>query len=1027
MFLFLFLHKLLFLSIIILIPLINSQVYPDLSNTNCKVTYIGSKFFYIINKTNNNYLYSWEDSSFAKNYDISIKNNKDIIKLDDNNFVIYGLDDSNFFNYQIFNILSNVLGNVVRVPNLNFNQIGKLNGKLISEKKLIISSYNYNNFKVYLIDLNNNNNNKEKTIPDNINGVRLNNMDDIHCDSSDGKNYFCIFCIITGTTRVSYYLKGNFENAEISSGKICSNCYNGDVIKLDNLNDKYLLCYENAYTSIFISIYCQYYSFKNNNNILIEESKEVGKLQITSSIEKPLILYKYDYSIIIQFDYISNSKFCMTIICSLDLKLYSQSNFIKSLSETVNIFNDVDFLYAIYEDNSSGSRVTKLKKQKFISCNSPTSLSLSDTELKEFKFFEGHSEDDLISFSLDENINLFKGVNGNLEKEFISPHGNNFIPYENNIIFNFKKKEITGTFQNYYCYISNLEGEFYTDFSLICPIKLIICHDTCETCNSDKIASSSQHFCTKCDNNYYPIESESHNVDGFNCYLENDQNIKNNGYYLDNNNNAFYPCHSSCKTCSNGNSCETCKNGYYFKADKNNIIINDICYTSIMPYYYIDHNVNINHNGEIITAVYKSCYDSCKSCNGEGTYENNNCIECKVGKKYPFDDRQCINNHEDCLKGRQYWEFSNNNIICINDCNNNIIMNGDNKGQCVSNCENYINPNSKTTFFFTLMNCNGKNYCIPFNTCLNGKFNIDYDEHKCYRIGECNIDIFDDDDPFIHDNDIPTSNIDTSTEDIISPDQKRQEINKRIKIFKMFRNEYNYSLWYMFDKFLIQDYIKLLNKELENHIESEIYLITTTKYDNFTITIYPLDIEEYAYEQILAPNNLGFVNFTKTFSNFIEYEIKEKCIILIILLESHLTNSSINDLNYYFYGFKEKNEIGNIRNEIKISEDTYLTNNESYLEVLYPLYNYYDENSNINKRNSEYLVDNIKSMYFKYPDIELYNLSDPFYNDICSIYTSEVNTDMSLNDRRNEYFVNISLCETNCYLVKILNKDLKNP
>jgi hypothetical protein len=66
-------------------------------------------------------------------------------------------------------------------------------------------------------------------------------------------------------------------------------------------------------------------------------------------------------------------------------------------------------------------------------------------------------------------------------------------------------------------------------------------------------------------------------------------------------------------------------------------------------------------------------------------------------------------------------------------------------------------------------------------------------------------------------------------------------------------------------------------------------------------------------------------------------------------------------------------------------------------------------------------------MYFKYPEIELYNISHPFYNDICNIYTSEVNTDMSLNDRRSEYFVNISLCENNCYLVKILNKDLKNP
>ena len=30
------------------------------------------------------------------------------------------------------------------------------------------------------------------------------------------------------------------------------------------------------------------------------------------------------------------------------------------------------------------------------------------------------------------------------------------------------------------------------------------------------------------------------------------------------------------------------------------------------------------------------------------------------------------------------------------------------------------------------------------------------------------------------------------------------------------------------------------------------YLIITTEYDNFTITIYPLDIEEFIYDQILA-------------------------------------------------------------------------------------------------------------------------------------------------------------------------------
>ena len=65
--------------------------------------------------------------------------------------------------------------------------------------------------------------------------------------------------------------------------------------------------------------------------------------------------------------------------------------------------------------------------------------------------------------------------------------------------------------------------------------------------------------------------------------------------------------------------------------------------------------------------------------------------------------------------------------------------------------------------------------------------------------------------------------------------------------------------------------------------------------------------------------------------------MKKKCLILIILLGSHLTNSSINDLNYFFYSLNEKTDNSNYRSEIKISEDTYLTNNESLLEVSYPI------------------------------------------------------------------------------------------
>ena len=58
------------------------------------------------------------------------------------------------------------------------------------------------------------------------------------------------------------------------------------------------------------------------------------------------------------------------------------------------------------------------------------------------------------------------------------------------------------------------------------------------------------------------------------------------------------------------------------------------------------------------------------------------------------------------------------------------------------------------------------------------------------------------------------------------------------------------------------------------------------------------------------------------------------------------------------------------------------------------------------------LYDNLKESGY-----DLFNESDPFYNDICSIYTSENGTDMTLNDRRKEIFDssgNIPLCQTGC-------------
>ena len=52
-------------------------------------------------------------------------------------------------------------------------------------------------------------------------------------------------------------------------------------------------------------------------------------------------------------------------------------------------------------------------------------------------------------------------------------------------------------------------------------------------------------FCTKCNENYYPLENDYLNIEKyFNCYNETP-----NGYYLDINNLLYKKCYYTCETC----------------------------------------------------------------------------------------------------------------------------------------------------------------------------------------------------------------------------------------------------------------------------------------------------------------------------------------------------------------------------------------------------------------------------------------------------------------------------------------------
>ena len=153
------------------------------------------------------------------------------------------------------------------------------------------------------------------------------------------------------------------------------------------------------------------------------------------------------------------------------------------------------------------------------------------------------------------------------------------------------------------------------------------CYSKCKTCNGE--GTKQNNYCLECnDNNNYIIREG-------NCicrHYNNDTTAK-----------TIDKCPIECKTCTldsiNNNLCTSCNvdDEYYHKLDEPfNTDSYYKCYhkNDVQAYYYLEDN------------IFKPCYSKCKICNGTGTDENNNCIECKDNQGYILDNGNCINNNK---------------------------------------------------------------------------------------------------------------------------------------------------------------------------------------------------------------------------------------------------------------------------------------------------------------------------------------------------------------------------------------------
>ena len=113
--------------------------------------------------------------------------------------------------------------------------------------------------------------------------------------------------------------------------------------------------------------------------------------------------------------------------------------------------------------------------------------------------------------------------------------------------------------------------------------------------------------------------------------------------------------------------------------------------------------------------------------------------------------------------------------------------------------------------------------------------------------------------------------------------------------------------------------------------------------------------------------------------------------IIIALIES--ANDKRSSISYFFY----HPETGKKLDAETICKDEEVTIKESVLSQL-----------------SNSSVDLNSVLFLAQQDINIFNLSDEFYTDICYNYVSRNGKDVPLSDRIKAYYPNISLCESGC-------------
>ena len=188
---------------------------------------------------------------------------------------------------------------------------------------------------------------------------------------------------------------------------------------------------------------------------------------------------------------------------------------------------------------------------------------------------------------------------------------------------------------------------------------------------------------------------------------------------------------------------------------------------------------------------------------------------------------------------------------------------------------------------------------------------------------------------------------------------------------------------------------------------------------------YQICLNNTVFVDVQTNQLINEINGTKL-EKGIDEEIEEKNIIITLTTTSNQKNNeninkttiNLGECEYklkWYYNISLNDSLYIVKFDVKIE-------GMKIPKIEYEVYYHFNSTSELTKLNLSICKDTKIELSIPViinESLDKYNISSNYYNDICTITTSNNGTDITLSDRKNEFINNnMSLCEENCKLIE---------